>query len=544
MKSKLAEPLPSSAVTPATRNTKFDPIELEILWKRLISVVDEASAAFVRTCFSTLVRDGNDFAIVLTDAQGRSLAQSTMSLPGFIGCLPATVRHFLEKFPADTMKPGDVFITNDPWKGSGHVHDVTTATPIFNKGKLVAFAAVVSHLPDIGGKLRSNSSREIYEEGLQIPLMKLFDAGQPNEILIEIIAQNVRVPEQGMGDIYAQISGCRTMGERLQGLLETVNLDDLGAEVRMRSENAMREAIRAIPDGVYRSSVQHDGFDEPIRIECKLTVRGEEIDIDYTGTSPQLPHALNVVPIYTFAYTVYGLKALLCPDIPNNEGSFLPISTSAPLGSLLNPTYPAASGGRSAIGHLLPAAVFKALAGVLPNKVWASGSPNSSMTMSGEYRKKRFAVVNFLNAGQGATSRRPGFSALSFPANLGNTPVEMMETLAPIRVLRREIRLGSGGEGHHAGGCGISLEFEMLPDASEVTASFLMTQLKTPTTGLAGGGSGKPGQLVINGEKTDPTAPRVLKAGDRILMETAGGGGYGPRPAAPKSTKKEAFHHD
>ena len=509
--------------------SKYGSIELEILWKRLISVVDEASAAFVRTCFSTLVRDGNDYAIVLTDAQGRSLAQSTMSLPGFIGCLPATVQHFLEKYPAETIKPGDVFITNDPWKGSGHVHDVTTATPIFHGGKLVAFAAVVSHLPDIGGKLRSNSSREIYEEGLQIPVMKLLDEGKPNEILIELISQNIRVPEQGMGDIWAQVSGCRTMGERLQGLLETVNLIDLGAEVRKRSENAMREAIRKIPDGVYKSTVQHDGFDEPIVIKCELTVKGDRIDIDYSGTSQQLPHALNVVPIYTFAYTVYGLKALLCPDIPNNEGSFMPITTKAPLGSLLNPTYPAASGGRSAIGHLLPAAVFKALADVLPNKVWASGSPNSSMTMSGEYRKKRFAVVNFLNAGQGATATRPGFSALSFPANLGNTPIEMMESLAPIRVLRREIRRGSGGEGRNAGGCGISFEFEILPDASDVMASFLMTQLKAPTSGLAGGGSGSPGQLMINGQVIDPTAPRVLKARDRVLMETAGGGGYGKK---------------
>lgn len=509
--------------------SKYGSIELEILWKRLISVVDEASAAFVRTCFSTLVRDGNDFAIVLTDAQGRSLAQSTMSLPGFIGCLPATVQHFLTKFPAETMKPGDVFITNDPWKGSGHVHDVTTATPIFHSGKLVAFAAVVSHLPDIGGKLRSNSSREIYEEGLQIPVMKLLDEGKPNEILIELISQNIRVPEQGMGDIWAQVSGCRTMGERLQGLLATVNLFDLGAEVRKRSENAMREAIRKIPDGVYKSTVQHDGFDEPIVIKCELTVKGDRIDIDYSGTSQQLPHALNVVPIYTFAYTVYGLKALLCPDIPNNEGSFMPITTRAPLGSLLNPTYPAASGGRSAIGHLLPAAVFKALAEVLPDKVWASGSPNSSMTMSGEYRKKRFAVVNFLNAGQGATATRPGFSALSFPANLGNTPIEMMESLAPIRVLRREIRRGSGGEGRNAGGCGISFEFEILPDASDVMASFLMTQLKAPTSGLAGGGAGSPGQLMINGQVIDPTAPRVLKARDRVLMETAGGGGYGKK---------------
>jgi N-methylhydantoinase B len=511
--------------------TQFDPIDLEILWKRLISVVDEAAAAFVRTCFSTLVRDGNDFAIVLTDAEGRSLAQSTMSLPGFIGCLPATVRHVLAKFGPQAMKPGDVFITNDPWMGSGHVHDVTTVTPIFHRGALVGFAAVVSHLPDIGGRLRSNSSREIYEEGLQIPLMRLLDGGAPNEVLIQLITQNIRVPEQGMGDVWAQVSGCRTMGERLQPLLDSVSLEALGREVRRRSEQAMREAIREIPDGTYRSTVQHDGLDEPIVIQCALTVSGDEIAIDYAGTSPQLPHALNVVPIYTFAYTVYGLKALLCPDIPNNEGSFLPISTQAPPGSLLNPTYPAASGGRSAIGHLLPAAVFQALAGVLPDKVWASGSPNSSVTMSGEYRGRRFAVVNFLNAGQGATSRRNGFSALSFPANLGNTPVETMESLAPIRVLRREIRRGSGGTGRRDGGCGIRFEFEIVPDAPDVMASFLMTQLKRPTAGLAGGGAGQAGQLLLNGERVDATHPRVLKAGDRVSMETAGGGAYGPAEA-------------
>lgn len=506
---------------------KFDPIELEILWKRLISIVDEASAAFVRTCFSTLVRDGNDFAIVLTDTKGRSLAQSTMSLPGFIGCLPNTVRHFLKKYPPETIRDGDVFITNDPWKGSGHVHDVTTVTPLFHKGELVGFAAVVSHLPDIGGKLRSNSSREIYEEGLQIPMMKLLDEGQPNEVLIEMITQNIRVPEQGMGDIWAQVSGCRTMGERLQTLLEVVSLEDLGAEVRQRSEMAMRDAISRIPDGVYHSQVQHDGFEEPIVIKCALTVTGDEIEVDFAGTSGQLPYALNVVPIYTFAYTVYGIKAVLCPEIPNNEGSFLPISTRAPKGSLLNPSYPAASGGRSAIGHLLPHAVFQAWAEIMPERIWAAGSPNSSLTMSGEYRSKRFAVVNFLNAGQGANAKRPGFSATSFPANLGNTPVEMMESLAPIRVLRRELRQGSGGTGMHEGGCGLSFEFEIPADASDVMASFLMTQCRSPTKGMAGGGAGEPGRLLLNGERIDPTAPRVLRAGDRVLMETAGGGGYG-----------------
>lgn len=512
-------------------SSRFNAIEIEILWKRLISVVDEAAAAFVRTCFSTLVRDGNDFAIVLTDAQGRSLAQSSMSLPGFIGCLPATVRHVLRKYPAATMKDGDVYITNDPWQGSGHIHDVTTVRPIFRGGRPVAFAAIVSHLPDIGGRLRSNSSREIYEEGLQIPMMKLLDAGQTNEVLVEIITQNIRVPDQGMGDIWAQVSACSKMGERLQPLLDAVDLEELGAAVRDRSEKAMREAIRRIPDGVYRSVVQHDGFEAPILIHCQLTVNGDRIDIDYAGSSPQLPRAVNVVPIYTFAYTVYGLKSLLCPEVPNNEGSFAPITTDAPLGSLFNPTYPAASGGRSAIGHLLPAAVFKALADVLPDKVWAGGSPNSSTTMSGEYQGKRYAVVNFLNAGQGANARRAGYSALSFPGNLGNTPVEMMESLAPIRVLRREIRRGSGGRGRHNGGDGICFEFELLPDAPDATASFLMTQLKSVPAGLAGGGAGQPGRLLINGEMVDPTEPRVLRAGDRVVMETAGGGAYGAVPA-------------
>ncbi|MGQ0652956.1 MAG: hydantoinase B/oxoprolinase family protein [Betaproteobacteria bacterium] len=510
---------------------EFNAIELEILWKRLISVVDEAAAAFVRTCFSTLVRDGNDFAIVLTDAQGRSLAQSQLSLPGFIGCLPATVRHFLARYPAATMREGDVFITNDPWKGSGHIHDVTTVTPIFRQGKLVAFAAVVSHLPDIGGRLRSNSSREIYEEGLQIPLLKLLDAGKPNDVLIEMITQNIRVPDQGMGDIWAQVAACRMMGERLQPLLDKVALEGLGTAVRARSEKAMRDAIRKLPDGVYTSTIQHDGFESPIVIHCRLEVKGERIDIDYAGSSPQVARAMNVVPIYTFAYTAYGVKALLCPEIPNNEGSVAPITTTAPPGSIFNPSYPAASGGRSAIGHLLPAAVFKALAGVLPEKVWAGGSPNSSMTMSGEwggkFGGKRYAVVNFLNAGQGATARRPGFSALSFPANLGNTPVEVMEGLAPIRVLRREIRRGSGGAGRHRGGDGLHFEFQLLPDAKEATASFLMTQLKSVPAGLAGGGAGQPGRLLVNGEEADPTEPRILRAGDRVVMQTAGGGGYG-----------------
>jgi N-methylhydantoinase B len=508
----------------------FDPIELEILWKRLISIVDESAAAFVRTCFSTLVRDANDYAVVLTDAQGRSLAQSTMSIPSFIGSLPASVKHFLKRFPAERLREGDVLITNDPWMGTGHIHDVTTVMPLYFRGELVAFAAVTSHLPDIGGRLRSNANRDIYEEGLQIPMLKLISAGQVDETLVAMIRQNIRVPEQGMGDIWAQVSACRMMGERLQPLLQSVDLHALGRAVRERSESVMRSAIARLPDGLYRSHVQHDGFESPIDIHCALRVDGDRIDIDYAGTTAQLPRAVNVVPIYAFAYSAYPIKALLCPEVPNNEGGFLPITTHAPEGSLLNPTYPAASGGRGAIGHMLSPAIFMALAEVLPDRVWASGSANTSVTMFGRYKERAFNVVNFVNGGQGATARRTGFSALSFPGNLGNTPVEMMEALAPIRILRREIRRGSGGQGRQRGGDGITFEFEMTGDAANVTASFLMTRLKFAPPGLFGGEPGQVGRMAINGVDVDPTEQRTLRAGDRILMQTAGGGGYGAKP--------------
>ncbi len=505
---------------------RFDPVELEILWTRLISIVDEASATFVRTSFSTLVREANDFAVVLTDAQGRSLAQSSMSIPSFIGSLPATVKHFLRYFPAATMQPGDVFITNDPWMGTGHIHDLNMAMPIFRNKKLVAFAAVVSHLPDIGGRLRNSGIREIYEEGLQIPPLKLLHAGKPDTQVMALIRQNVRVPEQGMGDIWAQVAACKMLEERLAGLLKEIDIDRLGDEIRRRSEAGMRRAIRELPDGEYRSEVVHDGFEERIVIRCKLTIRGDRIHIDYTGTTPQLPRAVNVVPIYTFAYSAFPIKALLSPSIPNNEGSFLPITTWAPAGSLLNPTYPAASGARGMIGHMLTPAIMTALAKALPQRIHAPGSANSSVTMSGEHEGRRYAMVNFMNAGQGGSARRDGKSVLSFPSNLGNSPIEVVESLAPVLVKSRSIRRGSGGAGRQRGGDGCRFEFEFRGDTPSMT-SFIMTRLKVPPNGLFGGADGQPGRLRLNGKDIDPADHWVLKAGDQVIMESAGGGGYG-----------------
>jgi N-methylhydantoinase B len=511
---------------------KLDPITLEILWTRLVSAVDEAAAAFVRTSFSTLVREANDFAVVLTDAQGRSLAQSSMSIPSFIGTLPASTKHFLAHFSPEGLAPGDVLITNDPWKGTGHVHDVTIVMPIFRGGRLLAFAAATSHMPDIGGRLRNSGIHEIFEEGLQIPLLKLVRAGVTDEAVVAFIRQNVRVPDQTMGDIWGEVAACRMLEARLNSLLDETNIDlnVLGTEIRQRSENAMRAAIRALPDGDYFARMEHDGFEERIIIQSKVTVAGDRIDIDYEGSSAQLRRSVNVVPIYTFSYTAFGVKALLSPDVPNNEGAFLPITTKAPLGSVLNPVYPSATGARSLVGHLLPVAFIAALSDVLPNKVVAPGSANSSFTMSGEHDGRRYAVVNFLNAGQGASVDRDGLSAISFPSNLGNTPIEVMEAEAPVRVLHRAIRKNSGGAGAHRGGNGLDFAFEFV-GSQPATCSFLSSRFAVPAPGMNGGEPGEVAVITVNGKIADPAVHHTLKLGDIVSMKTAGGGGFG-KPAA------------
>ena len=509
--------------------SKLDPIALEINWARLVSMVDEAAATFRRTSFSTLVREANDFAVVLTDEHGRSIAQSSMSIPSFIGTLPQTVKHFLAKFPAPTLEPDDFVCTNDPWLGTGHVYDISGAMPIFHRRELVAFAAVVSHMPDIGGRMWGPGARDIYEEGIQLPVLKLLSAGEPDASVVEIIERNVRVPEQTMGDIWGQIAACRMLAAGLCSFLaETgVDLRALGAELRRRSEAAMRAAIRAVPDGAYRYVVQHDGFDEPITVDCKIRIDGDRLAIDYSGSSLQVPKAVNVVPAYTFAYSAYAVKAILEPQVPNNEGSFQPVSTWAPPGSVLNPRYPAATGGRGMIGHMLPPAIMGALAPVLPERVWAEGASNCSFSTSGEWDGRRYSAINFVNAGQGATATRDGFSVLSFPSNLGNNPIEVMETLQPILVRHRRIRRGSGGRGRHRGGDGEALAFEFRGDSPGVVA-FMATRRKIPARGSRGGEDGKRARVTLNGKPIDYTEQYTLHAGDVVVMET-GGGGYGRR---------------
>jgi N-methylhydantoinase B len=517
----------------------FDAVELELLWRRLISLVDEAAAALVRTSFSTLVRESYDFSCVVTDAEGRSLVQATESIPSFIGTLPATVKHFLRVFPPERLEPGDVLITNDLWLGTGHLPDITVAKPVFRGGRLVAFSASTAHAPDIGGKIRSPEPREVFEEGLQIPPLKLMRRGEADETLVAMIRQNVRTPDQTLGDLWAQVVALDLMEERLLGLMEGAGLDDLtdlAHEIQGRCESAMRAAIAALPDGTYRSELQTDGLlDAPVTIRMALTVRGDAIEISFAGTDPQVDRAINCALCYTYAMCMYGVKVCTIPALPNNEGAWRPIGVAAPPGCIVNPQFPASGGSRMLIGHYLPMLVFGCLGQVVPERVMAAcGSPMWGMNQSGVREGGRpYANMFFYNGGMGGNARADGVTCLSWPSNVSSTSIEISEHIAPLRFHHKRLRPDSGGPGRHRGGLGQEVLIESRSE-TPIAVSFLAERTVFPAFGVEGGAAGAPGELRINGERTDPKRQYVLRRGDTVLLATPGGGGHGdPRERDP-----------
>jgi N-methylhydantoinase B len=524
---------------------QFDPISLEIMWSRLIAIVDEASATLQRTSFSTLVRESNDYACIIADAQGNSLVQNSASVPSFIATLPVTVRHFLRRFPAETLRPGDVLVGNDPWLGTGHLNDINIAVPIFHRGRLIAIAASTAHAPDIGGRLISPDNRDAFEEGLRIPMAKLYDAGRPNEVIFSFLRHNVRVPEQVIGDIEAQIAANNLAGVRLIELMGEYQLDDvapLAQTIHQQSEQATRAAIRALPAGVYRHEMTIDGFDDVLDLRLTLTVDHERAQIlcDYTGTSPQQPTSYNVVPNYTYAYTVFGLKCILAPEVPNNEGCYRPITVTAPEGSLLNPRFPAAVGARASIGHYLPIIVFAALADAAPDRVRAAaGSPIWAVVLSGEWDDaRRFAGMFFANGGMGGAQGQDGISAISFPSNVSNTPIEVLEHLFPLFFTRHELRPDSAGPGQWRGGFGqvLELEFEA---AWPTTVALWTSRTQYPPMGLRGGRPAMGGGVLLNGEPINSKFQRLVYRGDRLTLMLPGGGGFGPAEARDRQALLE-----
>ncbi len=526
---------------------EFDPVTLEIYWSRLISIADEAAAGLLRTAFSTIVRESNDYATVIMDRDGNSISENTGGIPSFSCILPRTTKVFLEKFPADTWRPGDCVITNDPWIATGHLPDFTFVSPIFHKGALVGFAGSIAHSPDVGGALWSADCREVFEEGIRVLPTRYMRESRRNEDLVNLVSANVRVSRQVLGDFEAQVTANEVGVRRVQEFLEDVGLDDLQSlarAVQSRTDKAMRRAIAEVPDGVYTSVLHADGFDdERTLIACKVTVRGDEMEIDYTGTSPQIARGINCVLLYTHAYSVYPVKCALDPLSPRNEGSYKAITVTAPEGCLLNPLFPAPVGARQLTGHLLAGAIYNALAPILPDKVIAESgaAPSMRALFSGVDRNgDRFSQVLFATGGMGASPHRDGLSTTSFPTNVGAGSIEAFESVAPLLVWRKELRVDSGGAGRFRGGLGQVAEIEVRTDGP-VRLSLLSDRRDHPPLGILGGAPGAAAVIALDdGTRPHPKSRTTVKSGTRLLMNYAGGGGYGdPKDRDPEEVRRD-----
>lgn len=511
---------------------EYDAITLEILWSRLIAIVDEMAATLVRTAFSSVVREAHDCACVLMDPLGNSLSQSTLSIPSFAGILPLTIKHFLREYPPESLKPGDILATNDPWLGAGHLPDLIMAAPIFHDGQLVAFTGTVAHLPDIGGRQMSGDTSEVYEEGLRIPISKLYREGEMNEDIFNIIWHNVRVPEHVMGDIEAQMAANQVGARSLLALMREQGIDDLAplAEaIHGASERAMRKAISEVPDGDYHYELRADGFEDFLIIKTKVSIRGSDVVIDYTGSSPQNRRGINCVLSYTRAYTVYPIKCALDPWTPNNEGGFRPIRVVAPEGSIVNPRIPAAVNGRAIVGHLLPDAVLGALAQAIPDRVQAeSGIPPWLLVFTGKQEDGEHFANNIpFNGGTGASSRKDGISCLSFPTNVANTPIEVFENWAPVLVTEKSLAKDSAGPGRFRGGCGQHFAIQSL-SPTPIKVSTFADRIRTQPLGLFGGSAAPSASLKLNGKPVEDTkGMTILHEGDGLELNLPGGAGFG-----------------
>lgn len=516
----------------------FDPITLEILWRRLISIVDEADGSVARTAFSSLLRDAHDYTCMFTDRMGRELAQGTFATPGQSGAMALGVKNLVNKYPADFYKPGDVFITNDPWALAGHLNDVCVMSPIFYKDKLVAFTACVFHHSDIGGRVASDN-HDVFEEGIFIPFVKLYDQGVLNQSVIDMIRWNVRTPDEVTGDIRSQIAANHVCSEKICQMLKDSgleNLDDLADQIISLTEKSMREEIDKIPDGVYhaRGLVEQMKGKEDIIIQAKVEVKGSDIIVDLDGSSPQVNWGGNVVFNFTFAYVFMAVKSMFAPDIPNNDGCAKPIRLSAPEGCVLNCKFPAAVAARMGVGHFLTEVIYRALSGVLPTKVIAgSGGTPAAMNVFYGRRKdgKPWHSVIIRGGGMGAAAANDGNYVYIFPANGANTPVEIFESDTPLIVEKRELVADSGGPGKMKGGLG-KRELFKVPDDEyapipPINLGIQAGRFQYPAQGLFGGKPGTNAQFLVNGVPGNSFGLTQMKPGDVVIIDAPGGGGYG-----------------
>lgn len=513
--------------------SKIDSITLDIMWGRLIAAVNEQAAALMRSSFTSIVRDAEDLSACVFDRRGRMVAQSVTGSPGHINSMATGMEHILKTFPIDSLRPGDVIITNDPWITVSQLHDITIATPVFHDGRVVGLFANCCHALDIGGRGLSCDARSVYEEGLFIPIMKLHSGGEPIDAVYRLIAANVRTPDEVIGDIHAQITANEVGGKQLKSFLDEFALADIEAvadEIIARTERAMRTAIAALPNGSHPFKLIIDGFDQPIEIHTKVTIANDEVIVDYEGSSPTVDLGINVGFNYTVAYTTYGVKCAIAPDVPNNAGSFKPIRALAPVGSILNAQHPAAVAGRHTVGHFLPSSIMGALSGILPDKVMSPGADslwNTHISGFDERDSHFFSYTWFSTGGTGALKGLDGLSATSYPSGVAGVPVEIIEALTPLVVRQRALRPDSGGAGENRGGLGQTMEVEVRTDKPYLFSG-MYDRCQHPAPGLYGGKPGATGSVrSSNGEEVRPKLSRMLPPDTVVTLSLPGGGGFG-----------------
>ena len=522
--------------------SKLADIQSQVMWNRLISVVEEQAQTLVRTAFGAATREAGDLSAGVFLPDGRMVAQAVTGTPGHVNSMAESVKHFLHEYPAHTMAAGDVYLTNDPWKGTGHLNDLTMVTPVFKGRRMVALFASTVHVVDIGGLGLSADGTQVYHEGLFLPPLKLVDRGQMSDTVLRVIRANVREPVQVEGDVYALVACNEVGGRRLLAMMEEYRLqgiEKLGEHVIARSRAAMLAAAREWPQGTWSYSMTIDGYDAPITLVGALTIANTGITIDFSGTSPCVTNGINVPKSYTDAYTSFGVRCVIGSHIPNNAGSLSVIRVTAPEGSIVNAPFPLAVAARSTIGQMLPDVVFGCLHQARPGEVPAEGTSSlwnvrlgGGQTFKGidpeQVRgKTRFNVVGFNTGGTGARPGKDGLSVTSFPSGIRNVAVEIMETLSPVVYWKKEYRPDSGGAGEHRGGLGQIMEIEN-GETAPMIISATFDRIVYPARGSAGGGNGGAGRLSLkSGATLRGFGRQVIPAGDRVVVETPGGGGIG-----------------
>jgi N-methylhydantoinase B len=509
-------------------------IRRQIMWNRLLAVVEEQAQTLLRTAFSPIVRESGDLSAGVFDLQGHMLAQAVTGTPGHVNSMAESVGHFIEAFPTQSMAEGDVYCTNNPWKGTGHLNDLVVTTPAFHRGRLVGLFSCTSHIVDLGGIGFGPDGTDVFMEGLYLPFLKLVDRGRVNETLMAIVKANTRLPVETEGDIYSLIN-CNEIGSRrlseMMAEFGLATLEDLSAHILDSSRSAVLAEIARLPRGSWRYEMTVDGYDAPITLAATTTIAADAVTVDFAGTSPAARFGVNSPLAYTTAYSVFGLSCAIAPRVPNNAGSLSAYGVTAPPHTIVNALPPAPVASRHLIGQMLPDVVFGCLHQAIPDRVPAEGT-SCIYLMTFRSRdaeaERRFAISVVTNGGTGGRPGKDGLSATAYPSGVKGTPVEIVETTTPLLFWRKELRPDSGGAGTHRGGHGLELEIENRSAGPiEILAAFDRT--KFPPRGRDGGGPGKRAYLGLKaaGKRLEGKGLQEIPAGERLLLHTPGGGGIG-----------------